>query len=87
MRGKCQERPSGARFFRPVPRACFHLYPSPIPAMKYGVPLPISSDPGSRSPAPGEEAAMKEHNSRMAMEIIYGGYWPGVIGKKINAPS
>lgn len=24
---------------------------------------------------------MKEHNTRMAMEIIYGGYWPGVIGK------
>jgi GNAT superfamily N-acetyltransferase len=49
--------------------------------MEYGVHLPISSDPGSRSSAPGEEAAMKEHSTRTAMEISYGGYWPGAIGK------
>jgi len=37
--------------------------------------------PGSRSTAPREEAEMKENNTRAAMEFIYGGYWPGVIGK------
>ncbi len=38
-------------------------------------------DPGFRSTAPRKEAEMKEYNRGAAMEFIYGGYRPGVIGK------
>jgi GNAT superfamily N-acetyltransferase len=49
--------------------------------MKYGTLAPISFASISRSTAPPEEAAMKEENPMTAGEIIYGGYWPGVIRK------
>jgi len=49
--------------------------------MKYGEHPPVPFDPGSRSTSPHDEVALKEGNTMTAMEIIYGGYWPGVIGK------
>jgi GNAT superfamily N-acetyltransferase len=39
----------------------------------------ISFASGFRSSA--KRHAMKEDNTRTAIEIVYGGYWPGVIGK------
>jgi len=60
-------------------RGCFLLYLSPIPAMKNEKHARISFASGFRSSA--KKHAMKENNTKTAIEIVYGGYWPGVIGK------